>query len=141
MEITSFVLGMLTIVAVLIVAVIVVGMVKIIKQQNQTELLKQLCAAIESDLRREIDNVYNNMNREDEEIRRVISDTNRDISMVEHTIMNRIDQTRQEWDRAIDEAHKAMGEISTSDRRYIDSRIDKVVAKGTLDGSKQILNG
>jgi hypothetical protein len=61
--------------------------------------------------------------------------------MVEKTIMNRIDQTRQEWDRAIDEAHKTMGDMSASDRRYIDSRIDKVVAKGTLDGSKQILNG
>ncbi len=134
MEITSFVLGMLTIVAVLIIAVIVVGMVKIIKQQNQTELLKQLCAAIESDLRREIDNVYNNMNREDEEIRRVISDTNRDISMVEHTIMNQIDQARQETGKAV---HTVRTDLSS----YIDSRIDKVVAKGTLDGSKQILNG
>jgi hypothetical protein len=116
-------------------------MVKIIKLENKTHKLYELCSSIESDLRREIENVYNDMNREDEEIRRVISDTNRDITIVEKTIMNRIDQTRQEMDRAINETHRAMSEISHLDRSYIDSRIDKVVAKGTLDGSKQILNG
>ena len=141
MEITSFVLGMLTIVAVIILTVIVVGIVKITKLENKTHNIYQLCTSIEGDLRREIDNVYNNMSRENEEIRRVISDTNRDITMVEKTIMNRIDQTRQEWDRAIDETHKAMGEMSSADRRYIDSRIDRVMAKESLDGAKQILKG
>jgi biopolymer transport protein ExbB/TolQ len=141
MEITSFVLGMLTIVAVLIVTAIVVGMVKIVRLEKQNELLKQLCAAVESDLRHEITNVYDNMSREGEGIRRIIEDTNRDITLVERTIMNRIDQTRQEWDRAIDETHKAMGELSHSDRRYIDSRIDKVVVKGTIEGSKQVIKG
>jgi uncharacterized protein YoxC len=123
MEITSFVLGMLTIVAIIILTVIVVGIVRIIKLEKQNHHLYQLCSSIEGDLRH------------------LISETNRDITMVEKTIMNRIDQTRQEWDRAIDETHKAMGEMSTSDRRYIDSRIDKVVAKGSFEGSKQIING
>jgi outer membrane murein-binding lipoprotein Lpp len=152
MEITSFVLGMLTIVAAFISASIVAGMVKINQLTRKTESLQQLCAAIEGDFKREIENIYNNMSREDESIRRAIEDTNRevwkqfetcgrDVSMVEKTIINQIDQTRQEWDRAIDEAHRAMAEISHSDRRYIDSRIDKVVMKGTFDGSKQIING
>jgi hypothetical protein len=123
MEITSFVLGMLTIVAVIILTVIVVGIVKIIKLEKQNHHLYQLCASIEGDLRC------------------LISETNRDITMVEKTIMNRIDQTRQEMDRAIDEAHKTMGEMSSADRRYIDSRIDRVMAKESLDGAKQILNG
>jgi outer membrane murein-binding lipoprotein Lpp len=123
MEITSFVLGMLTIVAVIILTVIVVGMVKISKLEKKSHNLYELCSSIEGDLRC------------------LISETNRDITMVEKTIMNRIDQTRQEMDRAIDETHRAMAEISHSDRSYIDSRIDKVVARGSLDGSKQILNG
>jgi len=134
MEITSFVLGMLTIVAAFISASIVAGMVKINQLTRKTESLQQLCAAIEGDLRREIE-------KSNQEVWRQFENTGRDVTMVEKTIMNRIDQTRQEWDRAIDEAHRAMAEISHSDRSYIDSRIDKVVAKGTLDGSKQIING
>ena len=134
MEITSFVLGMLTIVAVIILTVIVVGIVKITKLENKTHNIYQLCTSIEGDLRREIDNVYNNMSRENEEIRRVISDTNRDITMVEKTIMNQIDITRQE-------TGKAVHTVRTDLNSYIDSRIDKVVAKGAIESSKQILNG
>jgi biopolymer transport protein ExbB/TolQ len=114
MEITSFVLGMLTIVAVIIIAVIVVGIVKITQLKAKTKSLEELCAAIERDLRHELDNVYNNMERREEEIRRIIEDTNRDITMVERTLSNQINETR----------------------KYIDSRIDK-----TLTTSKQILKG
>lgn len=114
MEITSFVLGMLTIVAVIMVAVIVVGLVKITQLKTKTKSLEELCVAIERDLRHEFDNVYNNMSRENEETRRIIEDTNRDITMVERTLSNQINETR----------------------KYIDSRIDK-----TLTTSKQILKG
>ena len=55
MEITSFVLGMLTIVATFISMSIVVGLTKINKLTRKTESLTQLCAAIEGDLRREIE--------------------------------------------------------------------------------------
>jgi predicted nucleic acid-binding Zn-ribbon protein len=134
MEITSFVLGMLTIVAAGISASIVVGLAKINQLTRKTESLQQLCAAIEGDLRREIENIYNNMSRKDEEIRRVISDTNRDITMVEKTIMNQIDQARQETGKAV---HTVRTDLSS----YVDSRIDKVVLKGSWEGSKQILKG
>jgi hypothetical protein len=137
MEITSFVLGMLTIVAVLIVTAIVVGMVKIVKLEKQNELLKQLCAAVESDLRHEITNVYDNMSREDEGIRRIIEDTNRDITMVERTIMQRIDKVDEEHNKHEDAIHREIDQTKS----YIDSRIDKVVVKGTLDGSKQVIKG
>jgi hypothetical protein len=119
MEITSFVLGMLTIVAVLIVTAIVVGMVKISKLIKEQDSLHQLCAAIEGDLRKMIEGIYRDMDINDGSIRRIIEDTNRDITIVEKTIMNQIDETK----------------------RYIDSRVDKVVAKGTLDGSKQVIKG
>jgi len=114
MEITSFVLGMLTIVAIIIITAIVVGIVKITQLKTKTKSLEELCAAIERDLRHELDNVYNNMLRNDEEIRRIIEDTNRDITMVERTLLSQIDENR----------------------KYIDSRIDK-----TLTNNKQILKG
>jgi hypothetical protein len=97
MEITSFVLGMLTIVAAGISASIVVGLAKINQLTRKTESLTQLCAAIEGDLRREIE-------EKNQEIWRQFENCGRDTTMVEKTLMNQIDETR----------------------RYIDSRIDKL---------------
>lgn len=141
MEITSFVLGMLTIVAVLILVAIVVGLVKINQLAKRSDLLTQLSTSVEGDLRRTIENVYNDMSREHEEIRRVIEDTNRDISIVERTIMNRIDNE-------VEGIHKHEQEVETTlhrdideTRRYIDSRIDKVVSSGTLESSRRQING
>lgn len=146
MEITSFVLGMLTIVAVIILTVIVVGLVKINFLTRKTESLQQLCAAIESDLRRELENT----NRE---VWRQFETTGRDVTMVEQTIMQRIDREIEETHRHInnevEEIHKHEHELETvlhrdidETRRYIDSRIDKVVSSGTLESSKrQILKG
>ncbi len=137
MEITSFVLGMLTIVAAIMITAIVVGMVKISKLTKEQDSLQQLCAAIEGDLRREIRNVYNDMNLESGEIRRIIADTHRDINMVEKTVMNQINQLDEEHHKIEDAIHRDIDET----RRYIDSRIDKVVVKGTLDSSKQVIKG
>jgi outer membrane murein-binding lipoprotein Lpp len=134
MEITSFILGMLTIVAVIILTVIVVGMVKINKLEKQQEYLNSSLERTRSELYDAMKDDYNNIWRQFE-------NTGRDVTMIEKTIMNRIDQTRQEWDRAIDEAHRAMVDLSNLDRSYIDSRIDKVVAKGTFEGSKQVIKG
>ena len=112
METTYFVLGMLTIVAVIILTALVVGMVKINKLEKQKQNLYQLCISIEGDLRR------------------LIEETHRDISDVENTIVQRIDEIDRETHREIDQT-----------RSYIDSRIDKVVASGTLKNGKQQLNG
>jgi len=145
MEITSFVLGMLTIVAVLILVAIVAGLVKINQLAKRSDLLTQLSAAVEGDLRRVIENIYNDMSRETEEIRRNIGDINRDITrditMVERTIMNRIDHE-------VEGIHKHEQEVETTlhhdideTRRYIDSRIDKVVSSGALESSRRQING
>jgi hypothetical protein len=145
MEITSFVLGMLTIIAVLILVAIVAGLVKINQLTKRSDLLTQLSATVEGDLRRAIENVYNDMSRENEEIRRNIEDINRDITrditMVERTIMNHIDNE-------VEGIHKHEQEVETTlhhdideTRRYIDSRIDKVVSSGALESSKRQING
>jgi hypothetical protein len=152
MEITSFVLGMLTIAAIIILIATVVCMVKINKQEKQTESLKQICAAIEGDLRREIENSYNNMSREDEEIRRIVVDTNRELTMVEKTIMQEFSKQFEDINRQIvneiqflhkheEDIQRNLHQEIDETKRYIDSRIDKVVLKGTEPGSKQILKG
>ena len=127
MEITSFILGMLTIVAVIILTVIVVGMVKINKLEKQQEYLNSSLERTRSELYDAMKDDYNNVWRKFES-------TGRDITMVEKTIMNQIDQARQETGKAV---HTVRTDLSS----YIDSRIDKVVMKGTLDSSKQIING
>jgi G3E family GTPase len=151
---------MLTIIALLIVTAIVVGMVKINQLTSKTEILTQLCVAIESDLRKVIEDVYREMDRKDENLRRIIEDTNRDITMVERTIINRIDQVNEEHNKHEEEIYRSINnevenihqheneiyraiqnEIEDT-RSYIDSRIDKVVAKGTIESSKkQVING
>jgi uncharacterized damage-inducible protein DinB len=61
--------------------------------------------------------------------------------MVERTIMNRIDDE-------VEGIHKHEQEVETTlhrdideTRRYIDSRIDKVVSSGALESSKRQING
>ena len=145
MEITSFVLGMLTIVAVLILVAIIVGLVKINQLANKSNLLTQLSAAVEGDLRRAIENVYNDISRENEEIRRSIEDINRDITrditMVEQTIMNRIDHEVEGIHKHEQEVETVLHHDIDETRRYIDSRIDKVVSSGALESSKRQING
>ena len=130
MEITSFVLGMLTIVAAGISAFIVVGLAKINQLNRKTESLTQLCAAIEGDLRREIED-------KNREVWKQFENCSRDVTMVEKTIMNQIESIDREHLRHEEELHREIDET----KRYIDSRIDKVVLKGTEPGSKQILKG
>jgi hypothetical protein len=88
------------------------------------------------------------MSREDESIRRAIEDTNRevwkqfestgrDVSMVEKTVLNQIESIDREHHKHEEELHREIDET----KRYIDSRIDKVVLKGTEPSSKQILKG
>ena len=130
MEITSFVLGMLSIVAAGISASIVVGLAKINQLTRKTESLTQLCAAIEGDLRREIED-------KNREVWKQFENCGRDVTMVEKTIMNQIESIDREHLKHEEELHREIDET----KRYIDSRIDKVVLKGTEPGSKQILKG
>jgi len=130
MEITSFVLGMLTIVAVLILVAIVVGLVKINQLTRKTESLTQSCTEIESDLRQEIENA----NRE---IWKQFENCSRDVTMVEKTIINQIESIDREHHKHEEDLHREIDET----KRYIDSRIDKVVSSGVLKEPKRQING
>lgn len=131
MEITPFVLGMLTIVAVIMLTVIVVGLVKINFLTRKIESLQQLCAAIESDLRQELENT----NRE---VWKQFETAGRDVTIVEKTIMNQIESIDREHLKHEEDLHREIDET----KRYIDSRIDKVVSSGTIkEPKRQILKG
>jgi len=162
MEITSFVLGMLAIITVAMVAVIVVGIVKILKLTKHVNDLQTDFFQTRGDL-------YRNLDERVQPIWRQFEDTGRDITMVEKTIMNRIDQidqelhrridqtnqeldlkvgqTKQEVERTIHETHAAIDHVSMGDRKYIDSRIDKLIDTYfeynsiSKKSKKEIING
>ena len=115
MGITSFVLGMLTMVVAIIVTAIVLGIVKINKLTKEQNSLYQLYIDSERNLRKEIDHIYRAMQSDNQDLWKQFERTGVDVTMVEKTLMNQIEETK----------------------RYVDSRIDKVAAKGT----KQVING
>jgi len=63
--------------------------------------------------------------------------THRDITMVEQTTMNQINNNQQELDRTFDNTHREMEERFQEVYRTIDSRIDKLAAKQ----EKQLIKG
>jgi len=135
MEVTAYVLGMLTIILVAMLSVIVVGLLKIVKLNKQ---LNDLTLRLE----RDTDNIYRNMQSEHESFWRQFEACGRDVTMVEKTIMNQIDKTRKETDQAIDELHRIGAELNENAKRYTDSRIDKAIdTYFDMMGSKKLIKG
>lgn len=135
MEVTAYVLGMLTIVTVAFVAIIVVGLLRILKLTNRVNDL-------EMRLDREVEHVYHRIENEHTEVWRQFENAGRDVTMVERTIMNQIDNTKKEMDQAIDQLHRIDGELNENARRYTDSRIDKLIdTYFDMVGSKKLIKG
>jgi hypothetical protein len=137
METQSFVLGVLTTYGLTMTAFVIIGMVKISRLVKQQKSLEDY-----------ISNTRLEMDSRENEIRRIISETNREITMVERTIMQRIDKEIDEAHRHIHEEvqviHKHEDEIEKELNRkisdafsYTDSRIDKVVLSGSLKSVKK----
>lgn len=117
METAAYVLGMLTITLVAMISVIVVGIVKIIKLQKQIKQLDAYHGRSEEQIHRRIEDINSETWRQFER-------TGKDVTMVEQTLMNQINQAEQR---------------STS---YTDSRIDKLVdTYFETIGSKKIIKG
>ena len=126
-EITSYVLGMLTIAAILLLIALVLGMVKINKLEKQTITIKKL-----------IDEIYQSIDHERRHTEALLQITHRDINMVEQTIMNQVKNVDEFHHKIEDEIHREIGQV----RSYTDSRIDKVVASGMLkEPIRQTING
>ena len=137
METQSFVLGVLTTYGLTMTAFVITGMVKISRLVKQQKSLEDF-----------ISNTRLEMDSRENEIRRILSETNREITMVEKTIMQRIDKEIDEAHRHIHEEvqviHKHEDEIEKELNRkisdafsYTDSRIDKVVLSGSLKSVKK----
>ena len=123
-EITSYVLGMLTIAAILLLIALVLGMVKINKLEKQTITIEKM-----------IEEVYQSIDHERRHTEELLQSTRRDINMVEQTIMNQVRHVDDFHHRKEDEIEREI----TQTKSYIDSRIDKVVLQGTLPSRKPII--
>ena len=121
-EITSYVLGMLTIAAILLLIALVLGMVKINKLEKQTITIKKL-----------IDEVYQSIDHERRHTEELLQSTHRDINMVEQTIMNQVRHVDENHHKIEDQIHREIDQTKS----YIDSRIDKVVLQGSIIGKKE----
>jgi uncharacterized membrane protein YhiD involved in acid resistance len=139
METQSFVLGVLATYGVTMTSFVITGMVKISRLVKQQKSLEDF-----------ISNTRLEMDSRENEIRRILSETNREITMVEKTIMQRIDKEIDEAHRHIHEEvqviHKHEDDIEKELNRkisdafsYTDSRIDKVVLSGSLKSVKKTL--
>ena len=125
-EITSYVLGMLTIAAALLLIALVAGMVKINKTSKQ--LLQ---------IEKQIDEIYHMTSHEHEHFQQQLERTCRDINMVEKTVMNQIEKVDRDHHSIEDAIHREIDQTKS----YIDSRIDKVVLQGSIIGKKEIIKG
>lgn len=146
METLSFVLGLLTIASAAVLAGVVVGLLKIVKVAKQVNDLQLR-------LDQETQNIYREMQASHEAVWRQFECCGKDVTLVERTIMQRIDKEIEDTHRHIhdevayirrhedaleDSLHRNIDET----RRYIDSRIDKVVASGTIvEPKRQVIKG
>lgn len=121
-EITSYVLGMLTIAAILLLIALVLGMVKINKLDKQTITIKKM-----------IDDIYQSIDHERRHTEELLQSTHRDINMVEQTIMNQVRHVDENHHKIEDQIHREIDQTKS----YIDSRIDKVVLQGSIIGKKE----
>jgi len=152
METQSFVLGVLMTFLFLLTALIVLGLVKIgrlIKEQIENE--------------KKITVMQAEIISKDQKIRRILEETSRDITIVERTIMARIDREIEQANRHIEDKvgeihrHEEMihREIDNIDKKhenveknitqeiqkaisYTDSKIDRIVLNGSFSTSKRV---
>ena len=101
METQSFVLGMLATYGVTMTAFVIIGMLKISRLVKQQKSLEDF-----------ISNTRLEMDSRENEIRRILTETNREITMVERTIMQRID-------KEIDETHRHIHDEGESWQRNL----------------------
>ena len=131
METIMFTLGILVMVLVALITTLVVGIVKVM---NHSKQIKNLYSQLNDAERHIHDRISDDRRR----MEQVIVDTHRDINMVEGTLKNQIDQF-----------HRTLSDTYDSNRRYIDSRIDKLIdtyfehvgAKTPPKKNKELING
>ena len=139
MEITFFVLGMLTIILGALVATVVVGLLKITKLTKQVDDLKRQHI-------QDVDGIYRHISDNQNGLWRQFENAGRDVTMVEKTIMNHIDAKQRELEQAHVDLHRMVEHEAEHGHRYTDKRIDKLIDTyfdlvGDKKSKKEIING
>lgn len=145
METIYFVLGSLMIISTALVVGMVLNVLKINRLNGQLTNL-------ETQLDRDMSTIYSNMQSEHADVWRHFEAIGRDVTMVERTIMQRIDNELGEAHRRLDkevelihrheqELEQAIHRDIDETKRYVDSRIDKTILSGSMKSSKQTING
>ena len=108
-----FVFGMLTIIAIAFAVVIIVGIVKINRQQKTVEELNERIKGLHLDHSKQFDNVYTNIDQTQNELFRQLNDRGNTMAM------NAESMYRDVRDQITDAV--------TVSKSYTDSRIDKLI--------------
>lgn len=104
METFYFVFGVLSVVCLIFMTLIILGTVKIKKLSNSIE-----------NNQKDLDNLYREVDQRERTIRRILEDHSRDVTMVERTLISKIERD--------------CGDTKS----YVDSRIDKSLSNISKD--------
>jgi len=109
METTYFVLGMLSVVALIFIGVIAWGMFKISKQQSEIENLNEQITSVMRTISSEMDYTSRRIENERREIYDEITNRNNDIQ------------------RQFEDVYRQLKDVEDNSGRYTDKRIDKLI--------------
>lgn len=112
-----FIFGMLTIIAIAFAVVIIVGIVKINRQQKTVEELNERIKGLHLDHSKQFDNVYTNIDQTQNELYRQISELRQSMTSNIETIYR--DSHR--------DVNNHFTDALTQSKSYTDSRIDKLI--------------
>ena len=139
METLSFTLGVLSVIIAAFIAVLVWGVVKVVKQQKQI-----------SSFEKEIENVYRHMNESSSNMHNRLGEMDRQayqtLQNYEREVEQKFERTHREMDDRLDSVYLAMDHDRKStieqSKSYTDSRIDKLIDTYSEIGSKkQVIKG
>jgi predicted PurR-regulated permease PerM len=123
METTYFVLGVLTVVAVIVAGLITWGMVKISKQQTEIGNLKE-----------DIQGLVRTISQE-------IEDTTRRIDYERQNIQSGVREHNDRLERQITDIWRGMTDSISESNSYTDKRIDKLIDTYDIKKEKDLLKG
>jgi ketosteroid isomerase-like protein len=123
METTYFVLGMLSVVALIFIGVITWGMVKISKQQTEIGNLKE-----------DIQGLVRTISQE-------IEDTTRRIDYERQNIQSEVRGYGDRLERQFTDIWRAMKDSISESNSYTDKRIDKLIDTYDIKKEKDLLKG
>lgn len=123
METTYFVLGMLSVVALIFIGVIAWGMFKISKQQTEIGNLKE-----------DIQQLVRTISQE-------IEDTTRRIDSERQYIQSGVREHNDRLERQITDIWRAMKDSISESNSYTDKRIDKLIDTYDIKKEKDLLKG